>query len=249
MTIPENHTEREILARKRVDLFAVSLTAFIAVNCLSYFVRSGMGGLPLNGFVDGVWDVIGFPFLALEFHKGGAWRCFWYALAADLSIAFLTSWLIAKFRAKKMPFQIREEAVSLRHSRQSLLVLMFCITASALVAWYAPGLREGIRDGLFFLGPIVVGTIWVTVRRLPWSWLGIAGAWLFLLATAVALYPFVGLLHYHLVHLMDCVVSAFVPIGGILSIFALLFTMFRLLRHLDKLAEQAREWVPEKEED
>lgn len=247
MTAPKDHIERDLLARKKSELFALCITVFIALNCLSYFVRSGEGP-PLHTIGYSLCESIGFPFVVSAAGGPVATLFFrWYALVADLFIALLVSWLIAKFHARKLPFLIREQAVPCKYSILSLLVPMLCMAVLLLVFrlvfCLTPQQQTLIYNSLFLVSG-VVGVIWLKFRNLSWSWLAVAGVGLSLLAV-LATFPH-DLDPYIIV---KCVMRGFVAGGSILSVFVIAVTMFRLLRHMDDLAEQARERTPENEAD
>ncbi|MBN1908998.1 MAG: hypothetical protein JW818_04600 [Pirellulales bacterium] len=218
--------ERPTRDQKESELFAISLALFIALNCASYLVRSHGGNLS-GSFLD-LCESIGFPFVILSGGGGFEWVFYWYALLADLAVAWLASRIIARTCSRKYPCLFLGRAASgLQYSLRSILVLMTFTAILFGVPRLGPQPHFIVRDAWCFLAPLVTGIVWMNSPRLSWLWLGVTGIVLLTLAVFVSFPPMPSPVNQIVVS--KVAMRAFVIVAGILSCLVLGTVAFRFL--------------------
>jgi hypothetical protein len=175
---------------KRTDAFMLGMTAFVAANCISYFLRSrpthmtGWGQVP--GWPD--WfEAIGFPFAILEIGTSIAPIYSWSSinLVANVVVAAVVSYLAARWLADRLP--LLWEGYS-RTSQYSLRGLLAVVTIVCLLLGF--GTRSSawglaVRNLTCFGGPAAIYAWYLYHRQISWTWLAVAAIGLTLLAFTV----------------------------------------------------------------
>ena len=164
---------------KRSDAFMLIVTAFIAVNCGSYFVYSGVPhvtgwGIPAFGCE---FEEIGFPF---RFHivahgcitSHSSWS--WTALLGDLGVALLAAWVFSGSLATRLPPLWEEHECTLQYSLGGLLRLIAAFAVALGVGTANPACGLVVRNLLCFAGPLVAFAWCSRCWRLGWARLAIA---------------------------------------------------------------------------
>jgi hypothetical protein len=221
--------------QKKIDMFAIGLICFVELNCISYLVRSGGQNLfrTKNDFL----EAIGFPFLISEIGGlQGSLFFQWYALAGDIILALSVSYIITEKCAHKMPFTLRENTVPMQFSLRSIFLLFICFALLMSVSRLDTKLQSITQDLIRFIGPIVVGLIWMKNRQASWLWLVASGTCLMIIALLIDehitdVYNVVGFVAIMTIHI-------FVPVWGLLCALVLVNSLFVYLQQRDKVREK-----------
>jgi hypothetical protein len=221
--------------QKKIDMFAIVLICFVELNCISYLVRSG--GQNLFRTKSDFLEAIGFPFLISKIGGlQGSLFFQWYALAGDIILALSVSYIITEKCAHKMPFTLRENSVPMQFSLRSIFLLFICFALLLSVSRLDTRLQSITQDLIRFIGPIVIGLIWMKNRQASWLWLVASGTCLMIMALLIDehitdVYNVAGFVSIIIIHI-------FVPVWGLLCALVLVNSLFVYLQQRDKVREK-----------
>jgi hypothetical protein len=183
------------LPMKRTDAFMLGMTAFVAANCISYFVLSRAPYVTAWGSALGhnYYEAIGFPFEILEeLIVGGEYACSYYswssssiALVANVVVAAIVSCFVARWWADRLPPLWSGYSRTSQYSLRGLLAVVTIVCLVLGIGTRSLAWALAVRNLTCFVGPVATYAWYLYRRQISWVWLAIAGVGLTLLALAM----------------------------------------------------------------
>ena len=173
---------------KRTDTFMLGMAAFLAANCISYFVRSELPyvtGWGMRADSSDYMEAIGFPFAILSVVKTQTVFSL-VNLWGDLVVAILGSTFLAGYLAHRLPPLWERHCRRFRYSLRGTFVTatLFCVFFGVAVA--GPGWGLTVRNTACLAAPPALYVWYLHCRTLGWLRLTTAAVGLTLFAILLA---------------------------------------------------------------
>ena len=240
---------------KRTDAFMLGMTAFVAANCISYFVLSGAP------YVTG-WDqrpgshdfseAIGFPFVMFSIANAKMSSPFINCLG-NLAVATFVSYLLARHLAHRLPALWMGHCRTVRCSLYGVLGVAIAVCLLLGIAMAGPGSGLAVRNVICLGGPPMIYVWYLYRRHLGWTRLVIATIGLTLLVLPIDYrydpvldmivssesYWYYGGLHF----VGQTIIRDVVPIFGLMSLLVVVHAGGNIVRQDGKAwFNRIREW-------
>jgi hypothetical protein len=175
---------------KRADAFMLGTTAFVAANCISYFVSSptpyvtGWGCAPGRNYFS---ETIGFPFEVLSIGESCAPYHEWSSinLAANVVVAAIVSYFVARWLADRLPPVWPGYSRTSQYSLCGLLAIVTVVLVMLGMATKNPAWGLAVRNVTCFGGPVAIYAWYLCSRQISWMWLTVAAIGPTLLALTI----------------------------------------------------------------
>ena len=155
---------------KRTDTFMLGMAAFLAANCISYFVRSELPYVTGWGMRPGSLDyieAIGFPFAILSVAKTQTFFSLVNFLV-DLVVAILVSKFLAVYLAHRLPPLWERHCRRFRYSLRETFATATIVCLFFGVAMTGPGWGLTVRNTVCLAAPPALYPWYLHRRTLGW---------------------------------------------------------------------------------
>jgi hypothetical protein len=219
---------------QKLYVFAICVAGFLELNCISYFARSNGHNL-FESKVDYI-EAIGFPFLFSEIGGIAGLSVFQlWAFIANIFIAISISYLVAEICYRKLSINNHGRDPIKSYLFGSIVTFVALFAISLDIPFHTIRLQSVLRDIVRFLGPIIIGMLWLRFYYHSWLWLLVSGIGLFFIAIALdgntwhinCVTPVTALIAIH----------AFVPITGLLCTIVLVDASLKFFNERQKACE------------
>lgn len=223
---------------KRTDAFMLGLTAFVAANCVSYFIRSATPYMTTWGVPAEVmfWhEEVGFPFIMFHVCAGNAFFAYWRLVnvLGNVAIATGASYIFATRFAEHLPPLWPGRSRVFRYSMGELFGGTTIACALLGLAMISQCWGHLVRNLVYIAAPVCAYAWFLCRRQASWIYLAMTALGLTLVALIINL-------HYEEpssfdfdIELVVClaVTRTLVPISGLLSLMILANVAYDVIRH------------------
>jgi hypothetical protein len=170
---------------KRTDAFLLGMTAFVAANCISYFVLSDSTSVTGWGRGPGDYsEAFGFPLEILRIGTSIAPIYSWSSinLVANVIVAAIVSYFVARWLADRLPLLWAGYSRTSQYSLRGLLAVVTIVCLMLGIGTRSSAWGLAVRNLTCFGGPVAVYASYLYRRQIGWTWLAVAAVGLMLLA-------------------------------------------------------------------